>query len=375
MKSPKFRLMSVAAMGLAASLLVSTAAVADSSSGVAAAKKFLIPYESPNPVIKLPTLTAKPPRGKTIDFLTCPVTICISIQDGVQAAAKALGWHVRVINIGLTPAGFISAMNAAVQNPGSAVLGIGAFAPNTAIASQLAALKAKGVPWIADVSPSPVGQNDMIANEGDTSVTGISGTVMANWVVANSNGNANVAFFWDPEIAVLNDVKANFLSTMTANCPACTVSVQSTSFYGGIGTTDPGQIVSYLQANPTTNYLVVTDGDAMVGVTQAIAAAGLAGKVKIVTRSADVINIKDIAAGTETMGLTSEGPEAGWRMVDVAARYFLHDSLKCCSTPTGTFHIVTSADMPVNINVPYTVPHYQSYFLKAWRPVKVKSKK
>jgi ribose transport system substrate-binding protein len=369
-RSPRVVLVGVAAAGLAASLLVSTAGVAQAKApkkpaGVVAALKALVPYENPNPAIVLPPLSATPPTGKTVDFITCPITICISIQDGVQAAAAKLGWTVNVIEGGVTPATWISAVDQAVQSPGDAVLGIGLL-PNSAIATELTALAAKNIPWIADVSSSPVGANDMIANESSPAADATSGKVMADWIVANSNAHAHVAFFWDPAFSTLLPAEQDFLSTMNRLCQTCSVNVQSTSFSTGVGTTDPGQIVSYLQANPRTNYLVVADGDAMVGVTQAIAAAGLAGKVKIVTRSADVINIKDIAAGTETMGVTSEGPEAGWRMVDAAARFFLGDSLLPAAQPQGVYHVLTKADLPANRNAPWTVPHYQSYFLKAW---------
>ena len=103
-------------------------------------------------------------------------------------------------------------------------------------------------------------------------------------------------------------------------CPGCKVSVQTTNFSTGIGTTDPAQIVSYLQRNPDTDYIVVGIGDATAGIPEALAAADLAGKVKIVTRLADTINFKDIQSGTETMGVTEETYEIGWRMVDALAR-------------------------------------------------------
>lgn len=334
-------------------------------SGVAQAKSQLIPYENPNPTITLPPLSAKPPTGKTIDFVTCPLASCTEIQQAAQAAAKELGWTVRVFNGGVTPATFVSAMNDAVQNPGDAVLGIGIL-PNTAFSSQLAALKAKNVPFIAVASPSPVG-DDMIANFSSSPEIALSGKVMADWIVADSNANANVAYFWDPVLTQHLAAKDAFVSETQKLCPACKVSVQTTSFTTGIGTSDPGQIVSYLQRNPDTNYLVVGIGDATAGIPQALATAGLAGKVKIVTRLADSVNFKDIAAGTESMGVTEETYEIGWRMIDAAARNMLGDSMSCCTTPIATVHVITKADLPPDLGVAYSVPNYQSYFLKAWQ--------
>ena len=334
------------------------------SAGVAQAQKQLAPYENPNPTISLPPLSAKPPAGKTIDFVGCPLASCLEIQQAAQAAAKAVGWTVRVYNGGVSAASFVSAMNDVVQSPGSAVLGIGIL-PNSAISTQLAALKAKGVPWIAVASASPVG-DDMIANFSSSPEIALSGQVMADWIIADSKGTANVAYFWDPTLTQHLPAKDAFTAEMAKLCPGCKVSVQTTNFSTGIGTSDPGQIVSYLQAHPATDYIVVGIGDATAGVPQAIAAAGLSGKVKIVTRLADTINFKNISAGTEAMGVTEETYEIGWRMIDVAARDFLNDSITCCTTPIGTVHVITKADLPSDLSVPYSVPGYQQFFLQAW---------
>ena len=332
--------------------------------GVAQAVQQLAAYENPNPTISLPSLSAKPPAGKTIDFVGCPLASCLEIQQSAQAAAKAVGWTVHVFNGGLTPATFVSAMNDVVQSPGDGVLGIGIL-PNSAISSQLAALKAKHVPWVAVASPSPTG-DDMIANFSSSPEIALSGKVMADWIIADAQGKANVAYFWDPTLTQHLPAKNAFVAEMGALCPGCTVSVQTTSFSTGIGTTDPAQIVSYLQRNPDTNYIVVGIGDATAGIPEALAAAGLAGKVKIVTRLADTINFKDIQSGTEAMGVTEETYEIGWRMVDALARDFLGDSMACCTTPIGTVHVITKADLPASLSVPYSVPGYQQFFLKAW---------
>lgn len=368
MKSPKVLLVGLASLGIAASLLVSTTAVASKAKlppGVVTAQRIVLHYQNPNPVITLPPLSAKPPTGKSLDFITCPVAVCIQIQDGVQAAAAKLGWTVNVIEGGQTPSAWISAMDQAVQNPGDAVLGIGLL-PNTSITSELTALAAKNVPWIPVASPSPVGQQDELASFNDPASTAVSGKLMADWIVANSKGNAHVVFYWDPIFSTLLGAKADFSAEMNRLCPKCSVNIQTTSFTSGVGTTDPGQVVSYLQAHPSTNYIAWSGGDFIVGVPQAIAAAGLSKKVKIVTRAADIINMKDMAAGRESAGVTAESSEIGWRMVDVAARYFLGDSTDCCTSPIGTVHILTKSDLPHNLNVPWTVPHYQTYFLSAW---------
>jgi ribose transport system substrate-binding protein len=125
-------------------------------------------------------------------------------------------------------------------------------------------------------------------------------------------------------------------------------------------------VVSYLQAHPSTNYLVLGSGDAIAGVPQALSAAGLSGRVKIATRGSTTTNIKDVAAGTEALAVTDETVETGWRIVDAFARHFLGDPITN-PTPIGTIHAITKGNLPADVNVAFTVPNYQSFFLKAWQ--------
>ena len=126
---------------------------------------------------------------------------------------------MHVFNGGLTLATFVSAMNDVVQSPGDGVLGIGIL-PNSAISSQLAALKAKHVPWVAVASPSPIG-DDMIANFSSSPEIALSGKVMADWIIADAQGKANVAYFWDPTLTQHLPAKNAFVAEMGALCPGC----------------------------------------------------------------------------------------------------------------------------------------------------------
>jgi hypothetical protein len=346
----------------------STSSASSVSSEVSAAQTFLFKYENPSPTIVLPTFSAKAPKGKVLDFVGCPLSSCLEIQNAAVAGAKKLGWKIRTYEGGLTVTSFLSAMDAVVQNPGNGVMLIGVL-PNSAMASQLKALSAKHIPVVESVSISPVGGN-VKADFSPPAEIGQSGKVMAAWTIVDSNAKADIAFFWDPIFTSQAPAEKAFMTEM-ATCTTCTTSAQVTSFTTGVGTTDPGQVVSYLEANPNVNYIAFDIGDDIVGVPQALAAAGLASRVKIETRISDVVNFQDITAGTETMAVTEETSELGWRMDDAMARWFLHDPLSpCCRTPIATIHVITSADLPANVNVPYTVPGYVKDFLKAWRLAK-----
>lgn len=335
---------------------------APANAAVAAALKDIAPYEVATPTISLPPLKSKPPGGKTIDFVGCPLAPCLEIQQAAQAAAKAIGWTVKVFNGGLSPAEYLSAWDSVVQTPNDGVLGIGTL-PNTTIQSQLTQLKSKGIPYVSVSSVSPV-DSEMIANFAAAPEIAQAGKVTADWIIANSKAEAHVAYFWDPSLAQNKPGTEAFAAQMSSLCPNCSTDVQTTNFLSGIGATDPPQIVSYLQRNPKVDYLVLGLGSGAAGVPQALAAAGLAGKVKIVTRLADPVNFKDIQQGTEVMGVTEETFEAGWRMVDVITRHM--QGMSFDPTPIGTIHVVTKENLPADISQAYSVPNYQSYFKKAW---------
>ena len=347
-----------------ASTPVAASSGGSASGGVAQAQKQLATYEDPNPTISLPALSAKP-RRQDHRLRRLPA----GFLPGNSAERPGGGQGGRLDRARLQRRPHAGQLRVGDERrraePRRRCVGIGIL-PNSAISSQLAALKAKHVPWVAVASPSPIG-DDMIANFSSSPEIALSGKVMADWIIADAQGKANVAYFWDPTLTQHLPAKNAFVAEMGALCPGCTVSVQTTSFSTGIGTTDPAQIVSYLQRNPDTNYIVIGIGDATAGIPEALAAAGLASKVKIVTRLADTINFKDIQSGTEAMGVTEETYEIGWRMVDALARDFLGDSIACCTTPIGTVHVITKADLPASLTVPYSVPGYQQFFLKAWQ--------
>jgi ABC-type sugar transport system substrate-binding protein len=338
-------------------------ATASISAGLRTARRALASYEA-TPKISVPALPSRPPTGETIDFIGCPVSSCLEIQTGVQAAARALGWHVKVIQAQVTPESGAAAMTEAAQNPGDGVIDL-SLLPTSAMSTQIEAIKRANVPLVTIASPSGRTPGVTAAFQPPSEIAQ-SGRVMADWIIADSGGKANAVFFGDPAYPFWSPAQSAFLSTMHSLCPGCKTATQPINFTTGIGTTIPGAIVNYLQRNPSVDYAGVIAGDAMAGVPEALAAAGLE-RVKIVTRIADTINFKDIAEGKEAAAVTEETIETGWRSVDAIARVLTHGQLSpCCQDPVGTLHVVTRDDLPVDTSKPYVVPDYQAPFLRAW---------
>ena len=132
----------------------SSGAPSSSGANVDQAKKDLNAVVGGSPAITLPPVGKPIPKGKTINFITCPVAICTEVGDGVKEAAKALGWKVTTVANDFSPAGYKEAWKQIAQTPGNGVINSGPALPYSAVASQM---DQANVPVVSSTSPSPVG--------------------------------------------------------------------------------------------------------------------------------------------------------------------------------------------------------------------------
>lgn len=330
----------------------------------AALKVFLEP-----PVVTVPALSRKPPTGKTIMAVTCSVPACVATAQQAVKAGKALGWNVKIIYGGITPQSYLSALDQAVQNPGDGVM-FNAILPDTAITRQLAELRAKHVPFVSLGEPFKSSTYGTLADFLGPNQVGPGGRVMADWVIANSHDNpGKVAYFWDPSLSQHRTALLSFEAVLAKSCGSrCPVDVQSVSA-ATFGTTFPQFVVSYLQSNPSVKYVVFGyAGGQAVGVPQALKAAGLAGKVQIVQRQGDPLDLQLIKSGQEAMAEFEEVYEVGWEAINAFARYFVGDSDSQYTEAVGLwYHAITAQNLPANLNVFYSAPGFQSKYLAAWK--------
>ena len=119
--------------------------------------------------------------------------------SGVREAGRVIGWNVRVIDGGGTPAGIQAAMSQAVALRPSGIV-IGGFDPN-ATSQQLDRANASGIPvvgWHAVASPGPSTRPRLFSNV-TTKVEDVA-RISAQWIIARSAGHAGVVIFTDASI-------------------------------------------------------------------------------------------------------------------------------------------------------------------------------
>ena len=163
------------------------------SSGVTAAKA-AVAAASTEPM-NIPATTAlprAPKKGIKVAFLTCSAAACSLLNPGFTAAAKALGWSPTVITYNsATPGQAVQqAMDAGYKYIATTSIALSTITP------QVQEAKAKGIAlfgaYTSDIPLGPKNGLYGVAQNGAGDVK--TGTLMADWMVANSDGHANAVY-------------------------------------------------------------------------------------------------------------------------------------------------------------------------------------
>ncbi len=315
------------------------------------------------PELKIPPMEKAPPTGVDLSFGGCPLPVCVAVEEGAEAAAKVLGWKVKAVNQGLTPATVQSAWNAIAQDPGEAVIAT-SILPNEAISKQLETVNKAGVPYVGTAVGAPLDK----WMEGEVAAPNqmeSDGQLLADWILADSGGEpGEIIYVWDPIINALIPAHEGFHKTMEEMCPECTVTDLKVST-GDIGTKMPEEVVNALRTHDAA-YLVFNLGDYTVGVPQAIKAAHLSSTPTLLARAASTTNMEQIKNGEMATALTAETVESGWRAADLMARLLNGEELYEEGMPLGGRTFLTSENLPADISVPFTVPGFEKTFEEAW---------
>ncbi|MFF3085476.1 substrate-binding domain-containing protein [Streptomyces nojiriensis] len=138
------------------------------------------------------------------------------VAKGVEEAAKAIGWQVRVIDGDGTPAGIQAALSQAITLRPSGIV-IGGFDPQLT-SQQMARAEAAHIPvigWHAVGSPGPSVRPKLFTNV-TTKVEDVA-RISADWIIARSAGDAGVVLFTDDSIPFARN-KAELIRKELATC-------------------------------------------------------------------------------------------------------------------------------------------------------------
>ncbi|GAA2811147.1 sugar ABC transporter substrate-binding protein [Kribbella solani] len=330
---------------------------------LAEAKAVFAEYSATKSLEPIPALPDAPPKGKRFVIVTCNFPTCASVADGAKAAAQALGWNTTVLQHDSTPQSYVSLMNQVASDPPDALAYVPAL-PDSSLREQLTKLKSAGTK-ISEISPPEQlgpdsGVEAFVLGKTDVAQTG---KILGSAVVADAGGAVDAVWVWDPSFATawspMKDGFTKVVESVGGKVGVLEASVQ------GVGKSVPSQITGYLQAHPKTKYVVTPMVDYQSGLTPALQAAGLQGKVKVISRATNQAVLEGIKNGTDWAGLAIELQAEGWRSVDQLVRLVMGVPLGDRADHIGWQQIYLKNNVDQAGTAPEP-PNYQQTYISAW---------
>ncbi|WNM36634.1 substrate-binding domain-containing protein [Streptomyces sp. Li-HN-5-11] len=304
--------------------------------------------------------------GKTIVYVAQTMTNpgVAGAAQGVKEAARVIGWNVRVIDGGGTPAGIQAAMSQAVTLKPSGIV-IGGFDPGTT-SQQVAQAGAARIPligWHAVASPGPSRRPELFTNV-TTKVEDVA-RAGAQWVIAGSNGHAGVVLFTDASIPFAKH-KSELIRKVLATCPGVSLLAYENIPIPDASSRTPREISTLLSRfQDRWTYSVAINDLYFADAAPAFRAAGRKGSGPPLNIGAgdgdpsafERINSKQYQAATVPEPLSLQG----WQIVDEFNRAF---SGRPASGYVAPVHITTAGNS--GGATAWDPPGYRQGYRKIW---------
>ncbi len=355
----------------AASATTPAAGTVTQESGLAAAKANVEKYSTvPTALPQGTTPLKSKPEKKKIAFMVCPDPSCVELSTYLKQGTDALGWELTTFNWTFDAIG--DAFQQAIDSGADYIAQTGVDVAQ--IPAQYEAAKAKGIPIFScygtDIPSGPT--NGLYSNCLDAVSTVEYGRALADWVIVDSGGAANVLIVNLPAFPILTAGGNSATAGFKQDCPKCTVRNLDLTVEDLTGGAVANKIVTELQSHPETNYVYeVYEGFGAFGVPEAIAQSEFAGKVKIVGQQGFKIQMQNIIDGKEVAWSTLPYEFSMWSLVDQMARYSVGEwSVEEERALTTPFYLVTTKEQAQElVQYPYGWPGpagYQDAFKKIW---------
>ena len=294
----------------------SDASSSDNESATSAAVKELA--QDPTVVPVTTPLPEKPEPGGTVAFLKCEVPQCNQQSQGLQKAAKAVGWKVVEIPFVTTDASTLApAFRQALDaKPTAVVLSGTPYELWSRYVPEFEKIGAVIVPMFT--GPVPVSETVPVISAGPVNDADMAARI-ARWVTDDSDGTAHVLV---QRISAYKAVAgwADAVKKELADiCPKCKVSEIDSSADQITGAGAAQSIVSEVRRNPSINYVIGYNGAFYGGLNQALANAQL--KVKVGGLFPLPQNVQDIQRGSGGAFLAVNTSYSTWFAMDAALRH------------------------------------------------------
>lgn len=260
----------------------------------------------------------EPADSMTLYFIGCDQSIpgCVAQVEGFEQAGEELGYDVEVCDAKFDVAAFQNCMNIAVEASPDAI--VNNARPQSDAPEAYEAAHAADIPVIGQFTsekPDPATGNSAEVGY----VCESEGEMLGDYIVAESEGTAQVAMFADT-VYRCNQQRADGVKKALDKCPTCSIDIQQ--FSVGTAQTDlPPMIQATLQSDQDLTWVVGSPGLAGTMAADAIRQASREDQISVGTFDGDepemaLVRQDDIIKANVVSGVY----ENGWTVMDVILR-------------------------------------------------------
>ncbi|MFT4288928.1 sugar ABC transporter substrate-binding protein [Nocardioides sp.] len=311
-----------------------------------------------------PTEAVAAPEGKRVMIIVCgSIGIgCVLGADGAKDAAEALGWEATITDGKLDPTVQNSLIKQAVTDGYDGVV-LTSMNP-ALVAGGLADAKEAGIPVVSVYIPHYDGAPEVDGYVTSDHTEG--GKIAADWMIADSQGAANVLVLDDPAYPETTERNDAMVDEFEANCPGCTVKRQEFSA-ASMAQQLASQVSASLGQDDELDYVWAPYDAAGPFVQQGIQQAGKTKAVKFVSAEGDPTAADAVRGGTQAADLVTADDYMGWVSIDLLARTFAgveHDAQ--ATVPQRLLTADNISDVPSGDTWSLDGVDYAAAFKKLW---------
>jgi len=345
-------------------------ASANVSEAQSLAKKAVAPISSWQPAGQ--SFDASKAKGKSMFYISVSLSIPFEqyMLQGMKEGAAIVGATAVGFDAKSSVAEATRGVGEAIQAK-AGVIFIDGFPP-TLLAPAIAQAKAAGIPVLTansqEAGPLLPGYPDGVVGSATHSFA-TPGKIEADWIVADSKGNANIIYLRSADVPVITDSEKDaFVNELNRLCSSCKVQVVD------VPTSQWSQLTpktaSMIRANPNVNYFVPDFDGEVIFMVPGVTSANAQSKVKIVSFNATpsvMQNLKQryvVAAETGGPNLLQ-----GWAFADEGLRVLSgQQPLNDLNIPTRLFDAtnIESIDLSLQESEWYGVGDYRAKFKRQW---------
>jgi len=258
------------------------------------------------------------PEPKSVAFVNCPVPSCQDNEPYLQDALDALGWDLTITTYDTAAPG--SAFQQAIDSGVDYIATSGV--PLSAIEEQMANAEAAGIPVFEVYSTDEPGgeENNLYSQIGGSASAQFSSDLLADWIIDDSGGDANVLFVTIRDFPILVEEEDAVTAAFDERCGDCSVEVLPATIDDlGAGEV-PQQVASFLQSTPDVDYVWFSFSNLSLGVSEALDGAGLLEGKNLVGLQAEAPQVEELVAGTNAAWTAIPHPYGMWVLADQMAR-------------------------------------------------------